>query len=71
MDYGRNMIRKLRKAHGETLDQLAEAVEICKDSLRNYELGKQDIRCSVAVKIAKRYGVTLDRLMCFDGEEER
>ena len=63
-----NSIRELRKQHGETLEELAEAIDISRDSLRNYEIGWQDVKSDVAKKIAKRYHVTLDRLLCFSLE---
>lgn len=61
-----NKIRSYRKKHGDTLDELSDAVGICKESLRNYELGFRDIGCEVAKKIARFYNTSLDDLMDFD-----
>lgn len=65
-----NKIRELRKLHNESLEQLAEAVEISRDALRNYEIGKQDVKSEVAKRIAKHYSVSLDYLLFFNLGEE-
>lgn len=65
-----NKIRKLRKLHNESLEQLAEVVDISRDALRNYEVGKQDVKSEVAKRIAKHYGVSLDYLLFFNLSEE-
>jgi DNA-binding XRE family transcriptional regulator len=65
-----NKIRELRKMHHETLEDLAEAIDISRDALRNYEVGKQDVKSEVAKRIAKHYGVSLDYLLFFNLREE-
>lgn len=65
-----NKIRELRKLHNESLEQLAEVVDISRDALRNYEVGKQDVKSEVAKRIATHYGVSLDKLLCFNLGEE-
>ena len=64
-----NAIRELRVEHGETLEELAEIIDISRDALRNYEVGKQDVRSEIAKKIARHYNVSLDRLLCFNLQE--
>ena len=54
-----NAIRELRVEHGETLEELAEIIDISRDALRNYEVGKQDVRSEIAKKIAAM-GVELE-----------
>lgn len=55
-------IRALRKKEGMTLEQLALALNIKKNMLSNYELGKSAISAQLLTNIADYFGTSLDYL---------
>lgn len=55
-------IRLLRRKEGLTLDQLSIAVNIKKNMLSNYELGKSAISTELLSRIADYFGTSLDYL---------
>ena len=61
MPYYRRL-RDLREDHDLTQTQLVEQLHMHKTTYTNYEQGKRDLPLTVAVKIAKFYGVSLDYL---------
>lgn len=61
MPYYRRL-RDLREDHDLTQSQLVEKLQMHKTTYTNYEQGKRDLPLSVAVKIARFYGVSLDYL---------
>lgn len=57
-------IRALRLAEHLTLEQLANDLDIKKNMLSNYELGKSSISADLLTKIADYFDVSLDMLVC-------
>ena len=55
-------IVRLRTEKNITQRELAFRVDIDTENLRKYEKGRQEMRISMAVKIAKALGVSLDDL---------
>jgi len=55
-------IRELRLSENLTLEQLAYSLNIKKNMLSNYELGKSSISADLLTKIADYFGVSLDIL---------
>lgn len=54
-------IRGLRVMHGERQTELANALHVSERTISAYEKS-DDLPLSMAVKIAERYGVTIDEL---------
>lgn len=68
MPYYRRL-RDLREDHDLTQNQLVEKLNMHKTTYTNYEQGKRDLPLSLAIKIAKFYGVSLDYLAGIIDEE--
>lgn len=68
MTYYRRL-KDLREDHDLTQAQLVEQLGMHKTTYTNYEQGKRDLPLSVAIKIAKFYGVSLDYLAGLTNKE--
>jgi len=55
-------IRDLREDADLMQKQLADILHIHENSYRRYELGEREIPFSIAISLAKHYGVSLDYL---------
>lgn len=53
-------IKKLRKDHGLTQEQLAELLGIALNSLSRIEIGSRGISVDLAIEVAVRFNTTLD-----------
>lgn len=62
---GRN-IQHLRKMHGETLQELGDAVFLGNTTIKNYESGGRDPNPQILAALAKHYGKTVDELLNTD-----
>ena len=59
-------LKAARINSGLTQEQAAEALEITKGTLANYEMGKTTPRISMAKRIARLYGLTVDDIIFFE-----
>lgn len=58
----KNNVAKYRKAIGKTQRQLATDAEVSEISIQNIEAGKQEPKISLAKKIAKSIGKTVEEI---------
>lgn len=66
-----NRIQELRKAMGGvTQSELADAVNVSRQTIISLENGRYNASLMLAHKIAKYFGVTIEELFLFDEEEE-
>lgn len=65
-----NLIQKMRKTMRVTQNELADAVNVSRQTIISLENGRYNASLTLAHKIAKYFGVTIEELFVFDEEEE-
>ena len=65
-----NRIQEMRKAMRVTQSELADAVNVSRQTIISLENGKYNASLILAHKIAKYFGVAIEELFIFDEEEE-
>ena len=66
-----NRIRRLRFEHGEmTQQQLAERIGVTRQTVNAIELAKYSPSLEVAFRIAEVFGVPLDDVFRYEGQEK-
>ena len=65
-----NRIQEMRKAMRVTQNELADAVNVSRQTIISLENGRYNASLTLAHKIAKYFGVTIEELFVFDEEEE-
>lgn len=66
-----NRIQELRKAMGGvTQSELADAVNVSRQTIISLENGRYNASLILAHKIAKYFGVAIEELFLFDEEDE-
>lgn len=66
----KNRIQELRKAGKVTQQELADAVEVTRQTIISLENGKYNASLLLAHKIAQYFHVTIEEIFIFDMEEE-
>lgn len=66
----KNRIQELRKAHKITQNELAEAVDVTRQTIISIENGKYNASIILAHKIAQFFNLTIEEIFIFDLEEE-
>ena len=61
-----NRIRELRKKHSITQDELANAVEVTRQTIISLENGKYNASLQLAHKIAKYFGLSIENVFIFE-----
>jgi len=61
-----NKIRELRKKHSITQDELANAVEVTRQTIISLENGKYNASLQLAHKIAKYFGLSIENVFIFE-----
>lgn len=64
-----NRIQEMRKAMRVTQNELADAVNVSRQTIISLENGKYNASLTLAHKIAKYFGVTIEELFVFDEDE--
>ena len=64
-----NRIQEMRKAMRVTQNELADAVNVSRQTIISLENGKYNASLILAHKIAKYFDVTIEELFVFDEEE--
>ena len=64
-----NRIQEMRKAMRVTQNELADAVNVSRQTIISLENGRYNASLILAHKIAKYFGVTIEELFVFDEEE--
>ena len=65
-----NRIQEMRKAMRVTQNELADAVNVSRQTIISLENGRYNASLILAHKIAKYFGVTIEELFVFDEGEE-
>ena len=65
-----NRIQEMRKAMRVTQNELADAVNVSRQTIISLENGRYNASLILAHKIAKYFGVAIEELFVFDEEEE-
>lgn len=65
----RNRIQEMRKAMRVTQNELADAVNVSRQTIISLENGKYNASLILAHKIAKYFGVAIEELFLFDEED--
>ena len=66
----KNRIQELRKANKITQNELAEAVDVTRQTIISLENGKYNASLILAHKIAQFFSLTIEEIFIFDLEEE-
>ena len=65
-----NRIQELRKERRITQNELADAVEVTRQTIISLENGKYKASLVLAHKIAQYFGIKIEEIFIFDLEEE-
>jgi len=65
-----NRIQELRKTMRVTQSELADAVNVSRQTIISLENGRYNASLILAYKIARYFGVTIEELFLFDDEED-
>ena len=65
-----NRIQEMRKAMRVTQNELADAVNVSRQTIISLENGRYNASLALAHKIAKYFGVAIEELFIFDESEE-
>ena len=66
----KNRIHELRRARRITQSELADAVEVTRQTIISLENGKYNASLILAHKIAQYFGMAIEDIFIFDKEEE-
>ena len=66
----KNRIQELRKAQKVTQMELAEAVDVTRQTIISLEGGRYKASLVLAHKLAQFFGVTIEDIFIFDEEDE-
>ena len=66
----KNRIHELRRARRITQSELADAVEVTRQTIISLENGKYNASLILAHKIAQYFGMTIEDIFIFDKEDE-
>lgn len=64
-----NRIASLRKERGLSQAELAEAVEVTRQTIISLEGGRYNASLALAHKLAKYFGTTIEELFIFEEDE--
>jgi putative transcriptional regulator len=65
----RNRLRKLREARGLTQEELAKALGVTRQTIIAIEKGRYDPSLKLAFKIARFFGVKIEDIFIYEGDE--
>ena len=65
-----NKIQELRKSRKVTQNELADAVNVTRQTIISLENGKYNASLILAHKIARYFGITIEEICIFNEEDE-
>lgn len=68
-DILKNKIQELRKSRKVTQQELADALSVTRQTIISLESGRYNASLILAHKAAQFFGVTIEELFIFEGEE--
>ncbi|MDT2674459.1 helix-turn-helix transcriptional regulator [Enterococcus dongliensis] len=66
-----NRIQKLRKERKMTQSDLAQELEVTRQTIISLESGRYNASLILAYKIARFFNLTIEEVFIFDGEDEK
>jgi len=66
----RNQIAQLRKERKLTQEELADAVDVTRQTIISLENGRYNASLQLAHKLARFFGLNIESVFFFDNEEE-
>jgi putative transcriptional regulator len=66
----KNRLEELRKARGIQQDQLAEALEVSRQTISSLENGRYNPSILLAFKIARYFGMSIEEIFIYSEEEQ-
>lgn len=66
----KNRIEEIRKAKNILQDELAKALGVSRQTISSLENGRYNPSITLAYKIAKYFGMTIEDVFCFEEELE-
>lgn len=69
VDKLKNKIQELRKSRKVTQQELADALSVTRQTIISLESGRYNASLILAHKIAQFFGITIEELFIFEGEE--
>lgn len=64
-----NRLEELRKAHGIKQEDLAEALEVSRQTIGSLENGRYNPSILLAFKISRYFGVNIEDIFIYEEEE--
>ena len=64
----KNRLEELRKSRGIRQEELADALEVSRQTIGSLENGRYNPSIQLAFKIAKYFGMTIEDIFIYDGE---
>lgn len=64
----KNRLEELRKAQGIKQEELAEALEVSRQTIGSLENGRYNPSILLAFKIAKYFGLTIEEIFIYEEE---
>jgi len=65
-----NMLEKMRGERGWTQQELADMVDVSRQTIISLERGRYNPSILLAFRLARLFGVTIEDLFLYSGEEE-
>lgn len=66
----RNRLEEIRKARGIKQEQLAEALEVSRQTIGSLENGRYNPSILLAFKIARYFGMQIEDIFIYEEEQE-
>ncbi|MBR5538240.1 MAG: helix-turn-helix transcriptional regulator [Clostridia bacterium] len=66
----KNRLEELRKARGIRQEELAEALEVSRQTIGSLENGRYNPSILLAFKIARYFGLTIEEIFLYEEDDE-
>jgi len=67
----KNRLEELRKERGMTQEELADALEVSRQTISSIENGRYNPSIVLAFKIARFFGTSIEEIFIYEGEDNR
>ncbi len=65
----KNRLEELRKAHGLRQEELADALEVSRQTIGSLENGRYNPSILLAFKIARYFGLTMEEIFIYEEDQ--
>lgn len=65
----KNRLEELRKAHGLRQEELADALEVSRQTISSLENGRYNPSILLAFKIARYFGLTIEDIFIYEEDQ--